>query len=149
MIFGIFIPFLKCPWNFVYLQKKHQLDSLNISEVIDSEKYSYWNAKKQLFQNNLWESAHSRIPNTTQICIAALLSEFSINPRQIDVETIALNEIENLKTVNTLMANNMYSPHNWEKFRQQRQTYMYQKGKIIFGIFDCIFEISMKFSLFR
>ena len=43
------MPFLKSTWNFVSLQKKEQPDSLNISEVIDSEKYSYWNAKKQVF----------------------------------------------------------------------------------------------------
>ena len=52
-IFAIFIVFLKSTRKLVYLEKNDQLDSLNISEVIDSEKSFYLNAKKQLFQKNL------------------------------------------------------------------------------------------------
>ena len=63
-ISGTFGTFFKSVWNFAYLEKKDQLHILNISEVIDSKKRSYLNAKKQLFQNNLQQWTHSRVPNT-------------------------------------------------------------------------------------
>ena len=74
IISWIFIPFLKFPWNFLCLEKKDQLDSLNISEVIDSEKCYYSSPKKQLFQNTLREWTCSWVPDTAQISMAALLS---------------------------------------------------------------------------
>ena len=70
----IFIPFSKSAANSSYLQKKDHLDSLNISQVIDSEKCSYLNAKKQLFQNIPPQWTCSRVPNTAQVCMTALLS---------------------------------------------------------------------------
>ena len=74
IIFAVFIPILKSAWNFVYFKEEDQLHSLNISEVIDSDKCSYLNAKKQLFQNTLLEWTCSRVPNPAQILMAALLS---------------------------------------------------------------------------
>ena len=47
-------------------RKKDQLHSLIIFEVIRSEKYSYFNLQKQLFQNNLQEWVHSQVPNTAK-----------------------------------------------------------------------------------
>ena len=41
---------------------------------MDTEKRSYLNAKKQLFQNNIQQWAHSRVQNTAQIGMGALLS---------------------------------------------------------------------------
>ena len=79
-------------------RKKRQVDSLNISEVFDADKYTYLNAKKQLFQNNLREWPHSQVPNLAKICMADLLSKFLINPRQIESENMPLNKIENLRT---------------------------------------------------
>ena len=98
-ISGIFNTFLKSTWKFVYLGKKDQLDSLNISDVFDAKKYSSLNVKKQIFQNNLQDWAHSRIPNTAQISLAVLFSKFSINPRQSELEKMSLNHIENLRSV--------------------------------------------------
>ena len=49
IIFPNFIAFLKSTQNLVYLEKNDQLESLNISKVVDSEKCSSLNAKKQLF----------------------------------------------------------------------------------------------------
>ena len=46
---GIFIAFSKSPQNFMHVQKKDQLDSLNILKVFDSEKCGYLNARKPLF----------------------------------------------------------------------------------------------------
>ena len=40
----------------MHVQKKDQLDSLNISEVIESEKYVYLNDRKLLFQNTRQKS---------------------------------------------------------------------------------------------
>ena len=53
IISGIFIAFLKSTMNLLYLEKNYLLDTLNISEVIDSEKSFYLNSKKQLFQKTL------------------------------------------------------------------------------------------------
>ena len=48
-----FIVFLECGQNFRPFEKKkkkkNQLHSINISEFIDPEKYSYFNARKLLF----------------------------------------------------------------------------------------------------
>ena len=98
IISGIFNSFFKDKWNFLFLEEKDQLHSLNISEVIDCEKYSYLNVKRQLFQNNLRETAHSQVPNTAQISMAALLSQFCITPRQTELKNMPLNQIENLGT---------------------------------------------------
>ena len=49
------LAFLKSTPNFMYLEKKEPKYSLNISHTVDAKKYFYFNAKKQLFQNNLQE----------------------------------------------------------------------------------------------
>ena len=45
----IFIAFLESTENFAHFQKKDHFHSLNISEVIDHDKCSYFNARKLLF----------------------------------------------------------------------------------------------------
>ena len=70
--------------NDAHFQKKDQLLSLNISEVIHSKKCGYLNARKLLFQNTLRESTCSRDANTAVISTVPLLSYFSINPAEID-----------------------------------------------------------------
>ena len=95
----IFIAFLKSTGNFTHLEKKDQLDSLNLFKVIDSEKCAYLNAKKLLFQNKLWESTCSLIPDIAEICMAALLSWASISPRYIELENMSLNQIQNPRTI--------------------------------------------------
>ena len=50
-IFLVFIAFLKSTQNLSNFEKKDQLHSLNISEVIDSGKCGYFNVPKLLFQN--------------------------------------------------------------------------------------------------
>ena len=49
----IFLTFSESRQNFAHLEKKHQLQSLNISKVIDPDKCAYFNAPKLLFQNTL------------------------------------------------------------------------------------------------
>ena len=46
---GLFNAFLQSTKNFANFEKKDQLQSLNISEVIESEKCGYLNARKHLF----------------------------------------------------------------------------------------------------
>ena len=79
--------------NFEHFQKKDQLHSFNISEVIDSEKCGYLNARKLLFQNTLRESTRSRVKNTAEINMAALLSQISINLKHVEFENISVNQI--------------------------------------------------------
>ena len=53
--------------------KKDELQTLKISEVIDSEKYGYLNAGKLFFSNTLGESKYSRVLNTAEMTMAAPL----------------------------------------------------------------------------
>ena len=77
----------------MHFEKKDQLYKFNISEVIDSEKCGYLNARKLLFQNTLPESMWSRVLNTANLIMAALLSERSIDPPHIELEKISVSEI--------------------------------------------------------
>ena len=83
----------------MYVQKKDQLYSLNIFQVIDSENYGYWNARKLVFQNTLRESTGSQVLNTAETTMEALLSELSIDPRHIELENISVSEISKVRTV--------------------------------------------------
>ena len=47
---GIFIAFSESTQNVAHFEKKDQLQSLNISEVIDPDKCGYFNGPKLLFQ---------------------------------------------------------------------------------------------------
>ena len=77
----------------MHFEKKDQLYKFNISEVIDSEKCGYLNARKLLFQNTLPESTWSRVLNTANLIMVALLSERSIDPPHIELEKISVSEI--------------------------------------------------------
>ena len=90
---GIFIAYSKFAQNSVHFEKKHQLYSLNISEVSDSEKCGYLNAPKLLFQNTLRESTSSRVLNTPHTPMAALLLEPSIDQTDIELEKVSVSEI--------------------------------------------------------
>ena len=58
--------------NLVHFENKYQLHSLNISEVIDSKKYGYLNARKVPFQNTCGESTSSRVRNIAEKNTAAV-----------------------------------------------------------------------------
>ena len=87
-ISGIFIAFLQYSQNFVHFENKDLLYSVNIWEVTGSEKCGYLNAWKLLFQNTFRESTCSRVLNTAETTMAALLSELSIDPRHIELENV-------------------------------------------------------------
>ena len=50
---AIFITFLESKQNFAHSENKDQLHSLNILEVIDSDKRGYFSARQLPFQNTL------------------------------------------------------------------------------------------------
>ena len=77
----------------MHVRKKDQLYSLKIWQVTDSEKCGYLNARKLLFQNNLRESTCSRVLNSADTTMEALLSEISIDPTHIELGEISVNEI--------------------------------------------------------
>ena len=77
----------------MHFEKKGQVYNLNISEVIDSEKYGYLNARNLLLQNTLRESTCSRVLNTPDTTMAALLSELSTDPRHVEWENISVSKI--------------------------------------------------------
>ena len=70
----IFIQYLESTQNVLYFQKKDQGHSLNIWEVIESEKCGDFNAQKLLFQNTFPEPTSSGVPKTVEIGTAELLS---------------------------------------------------------------------------
>ena len=77
----------------MHFLKKGHLYNLNISEVSDSEKCGYLNSQNVLFQNTLRESTCSRVLNTGDTTMEALLSQLSIDPTHIELEKIAVSEI--------------------------------------------------------
>ena len=93
-----FIKCLQSAQHFVHFKKKNQLYRLNISKVIDPKKCSYLNARKLLFQKTLPESTCSRVPNTAETYTETLLSYFSINSGEIQLENISLSHSRNLRT---------------------------------------------------
>ena len=52
-IFLVFIAFLKSTQNFSNFEKKDQLHSRNVLEVLDPDKCGYFNVTKLLFYNTL------------------------------------------------------------------------------------------------
>ena len=89
----VFIAILISTKNFADFKRKDQLHSFNISKVIVPEKCGNFNSRMPLFYNTLPESKYSRVPNTAETCTAALLSQFSINLRQIESENMFLSQI--------------------------------------------------------
>ena len=77
----------------MHVPKKDQVDSLNISEVTDSEKFGYLNAGKVLFQNTLRGSTCSLVLKTADTTMVMVLSELSIDPRHTELENISVSEI--------------------------------------------------------
>ena len=55
----------------MHFQNKDQLHSLNISVVIDSEKYGYLNARKFPIYNTFGESTFSRVKIAAKISTPA------------------------------------------------------------------------------
>ena len=51
--------------------------------------------------------------------------------------------------VNTLTADSMYSPHNWEKFQQQFKTQLSKKRKIISGFLLHFWNINKIFFIWK
>ena len=90
---AIFIQFSQSAQSSVHFEKKDQLDSLNISEVRDSEKCGYSNVRKLLFQNTLRESTCSRVINSADTTMAALLLELSLDPTHFELEKTSVSEI--------------------------------------------------------
>ena len=95
----IFIAIFQSTENYAHFEKKGQLHSLNISEVIYPKKCAYFNSRMPLVYNTLPDSKCSWHPNTAETCTAALSPQLSINLEQIEVENISLSHIRNLTTV--------------------------------------------------
>ena len=83
----------------MHFEERDQLHSLNIFEVIEAEKCSYFNTRKIHFLNSFKQSTCSEDGNTDGTCTGALLSQFSINPGNIELENISLSQIRRLRTV--------------------------------------------------
>ena len=95
----IFMAFSESEQNSVYFEKKNQLNRSYISEVSDSEKCGYLNARKLLFPNTLPESTCSRVLNTTDTTMEGLSSKLSIDWTHLELQKVSVSEIWNLRTV--------------------------------------------------
>ena len=93
------IQFFQSTQNFTHFQNKNQVHSLNIYEVIECRKCGDFNDRKFLFYNIVWESTCFRVQNTVEIDTAALLFQFFINNKQIQLKKISVSQIYNLSTV--------------------------------------------------
>ena len=96
---SIFIAFLESTQNFAHFDQNDQLHSLNISEVIDPDKCGYFNIRNVLFNNTLCQYTCLRITNTSGTCTTTLLSHFSVNLGQSELEKISLSHITSLRTL--------------------------------------------------
>ena len=77
----------------MHFEKKGRLFSFNALGVTDFEKCGYFNGQKLLFENTLWESRYSGVPNTDEICTAVLLFYFSIYLIKTELENMFLDQI--------------------------------------------------------
>ena len=80
-------------------KNKYRLYSWNISGVSDFGKCGYLNAQKLVFQKTLQESTCSRVLNTADSNMEALLLKLSVDQTPIELEKISVSEIWNLRTV--------------------------------------------------
>ena len=99
IFFQILISFFKATKKLSHFEKKVQLHTLNIPEVVNSEECGYLNAWKLQFQNTLRKSMCSRVPNIAETFTAALLSWFSNNFRATKFEKISHSHIWNRRIV--------------------------------------------------
>ena len=90
---GKFIACLQSRQNIGHFEKKDQLRSINILEVIDPDKCSYFNAQKFQVYKTLEESTCSGVTNTAETNTAALSSQFSRNVGEIEYDNISLSYI--------------------------------------------------------
>ena len=128
---GNFIAVSPSPENFAHFQKKGEIYKLNISEVIYYQKYVYLNAQKLLFQSNLWESTSSRVLNTSETTMAALLLEFAIIGRHTELKNISVSEIWNVRTLwqNVECRSHVLLSLDAKKLRNVFQCHYLKKGK--------------------
>ena len=78
--------------EFCAFSEKDRLHSSNVFEVIKSKKCGYLNARKLLHKHTLRESISPRVRNNDKLWTPSLLSQFSINPRQIELENISFRQ---------------------------------------------------------
>ena len=136
---GIFIAFSQFPQNFMHVQKKDQLDSLNISEVIESEKYVYLNDRKLLFQNTLQKSTCWQVLNTAATTVAALLSELSIDPRHFELGNISVSGIWNVRILwqHVECRSHVFSSLDETNLRNVFHCYSLKNGKSFLDFLVC------------
>ena len=132
----------------LHLETKDQLHNLNIFQFIDPEKCSYFKAWKNLFEETLPESTCWRVSNTAETCTATLLSEFSINLGQIELENTSPSQNRN-PNGKRLTADHMYSHHRCEKFRQQVQMLLYKSQRTVSWNLIAFLEFTQNFAHFE
>ena len=77
----------------MHFEKKYQVQSLNISELIDSEKHGYLNARKLPFYNTCGESTCSWVINTAEISTAALSLFFCVKLTELDLKNNSFSQM--------------------------------------------------------
>ena len=132
----IVIAFLQYTQNFENLEKKDQIHSVNISEVIQSEKCDCLSAKSSCFRTPF---VSPRVPLYQTLAKSArqnLYPKFLWIQDKLSKKTSLSVRSEILGMFgNTLTVDHMYFRHNWEKLPQEIQTPLSQKPQTFSGIF--------------
>ena len=141
-----FLAFLESTQDFAYFEKKDQLHSLNISEVIDPDKCGYLIAVSFCFRTPF---ASTRVHGSQTLLEPALqrfYPKFLLIQDRVTSKISPLVRSEMLgRFGNTFTADRMYSRHRWEKLRLQVQTPLSQKWSTFSGIFFFFFFIQFFF----
>ena len=144
-----FLKFLLDFWNLhkslCISNKKDELYTWNISELIDSEKCSYLNARKLLFSNTLCGSMCSRVLNTAEMTIAAFCPKFPLMQDIFSWKTSLLVRCKILDLFDkTLTADHMYCRHYLKEISATWSNAIISNTEKIFSNFYCIFAIYTK-----
>ena len=94
-----FISFSKYSWNFEHFEKKNDIHSQCISEIIDCQRYGWTNGWIASFQSTLRQSTCQSLPNTYEICMKALLPYLFLTVSKIYPEKISISGILTLITL--------------------------------------------------
>ena len=94
-----FSPFLKSTSNFEHFEKKDDIHSQRISEIIDCQRYGWTNGWIASFQSTLRQSTCQSLPNTYEICMKALLPYLFLTVSKIYPEKISISGILTLITL--------------------------------------------------
>ena len=92
-------PFSKSSSNFEHFEKKDDIQSQCICEIIDCQRYGSRNVWLVSFQSTLWQWTCPSVPNTYQICMKPFWSYFLLTVSKIYPEEFSITDILTFRTL--------------------------------------------------